>query len=79
MKTLREMEPGERGRVMKVSGRKGIRRRLMDMGVVSGAEVTVERVAPLGDPVEIRLKGYYLAIRLEEAENIQLETDGDKQ
>jgi len=73
IKTLSELEPQEKGRIVKVGGRRGIRRRLLDMGVVAGAEVEVQRVAPLGDPVEIRVKGYSLALRLEEARNIQVE------
>jgi ferrous iron transport protein A len=73
IKPLSELEPKEKGQIVKVGGRKGIHRRLLDMGVVSGAVVEVQRVAPLGDPVEIRVKGYDLALRLEEAANIQVE------
>ncbi|MGD9142782.1 MAG: FeoA family protein [Dehalococcoidia bacterium] len=75
MKTvsLREMEPREKGIITRVGGNRGIRRRLLDMGVVAGAEVEVQRVAPLGDPVEIRVKGYDLALRREEAVNIQVD------
>ena len=73
IKPLSELEPQEKGRIVKVGGRRGIRRRLLDMGVVTGAMVEVQRVAPLGDPVEVRVKGYDLALRLEEAENIQVE------
>ena len=73
IKTLSELEPKEKGRIVKVGGRRGIRRRLLDMGVVAGAEVQVQRVAPLGDPVEIRVKGYDLALRKEEARSIQVE------
>ena len=73
VKRLSELEPPERGRVIRVGGRGGIRRRLLDMGLVAGAEVEVQRVAPLGDPVEIRIEGYDLALRKEEAENIQVE------
>lgn len=76
IKPLSELEPQEKGRIVKVGGRRGIRRRLLDMGVVSGAVVEVQRVAPLGDPVEIRIKGYDLALRLEEAANIQVELTG---
>lgn len=79
VKSLRDMQPLDRGIIIKVGGRKGIRRRLMDMGVVNGAEVVVQRVAPLGDPVEIKIKGYDLALRLEEAENIRVETVEAKQ
>ena len=73
IKPLSELEPSEKGRIVKVSGGRGIRRRLLDMGVVSGAMVEVQRVAPLGDPVEIRVKGYDLALRMEEAANIKVE------
>ncbi len=73
IKPLSELEPREKGRIVKVGGRKGIRRRLLDMGVVSGTMVEVQRVAPLGDPVEVRVKGYDLALRLEEAAHIQVE------
>ena len=71
------MLPLERGEIVKVGGGKGIRRRLMDMGVVNGAEVLVQRVAPLGDPIEIKIKGYDLALRLEEAANINVEVNGE--
>jgi len=71
--TLRDLEPREKGIITRVGGDKGIRHRLMDMGVVAGAEVEVQRVAPLGDPVEIRVKGYDLALRREEAVNIQVD------
>ena len=67
------MEPREKGIITRVGGNRGIRRRLIDMGVVAGAEVEVQRVAPLGDPVEIRIKGYDLALRREEAANIQVD------
>jgi len=73
VRPLSELGPPEKGRIVRVGGRGGIRRRLLDMGVVTGAVVEVERVAPLGDPVQIRVKGYDLALRKEEAENIQVE------
>ena len=73
IKPLKEMLPLEKGKIVKVGGGKVIRRRLMDMGVVNGTEVLVQRVAPLGDPVEIKIKGYDLALRLEEAANINVE------
>jgi ferrous iron transport protein A len=74
VKLLNEMQPQEKGRIISVGGRKGIRRRLMDMGVVKDTEITMQRVAPLGDPVEIKIKGYDLALRLEEAAEIKIET-----
>ena len=73
LKPLSWLEPPEKGRIVRVGGRGGVRRRLIDMGVVSGTLVEVQRVAPLGDPVEIKIKGYDLALRREEAANIQVE------
>ena len=74
-KFLNELKPKEKGKIVKVSGGGGIHRRLLDMGLVSGSEIEVERVAPLGDPVEIRVKGYHLSLRKEEAINIQVEME----
>ena len=73
LKPLSWLEPPEKGRIVRVGGRGGVRRRLIDMGVVSGTLVEVLRVAPLGDPVVIRVKGYDLALRRGEAEHIQVE------
>ena len=67
------MGPEERGIIVRVSGSGEIRRRLLDMGVVTGAEVEIERYAPLGDPVQIRVKGYDLALRKTEAQKILVE------
>jgi len=77
IKSLKDMQPLERGKIVRVGGKKVIRRRLMDMGVVRGAEITMQRVAPLGDPVEIKIKGYDLALRLEEAADINVEVSGE--
>lgn len=77
IRPLSELEPDERGVIIRVGGSGDIRHRLLDMGVVTGAEVQVERVAPLGDPVQIKIKGYDLALRKKEAEKIQVEvTEG---
>jgi len=73
VKLLTELEPGEKGRIVKIGGTGGIHRRLLDMGLVSGSEVKMERVAPLGDPIEIKIKGYNLSLRKEEASSIQVE------
>ena len=72
-KLLSELNPGEKGMITRVGPGGGIRRRLLDMGLVSGSEVEVERVAPLGDPMQVRIKGYHLTLRKEEAANIQVE------
>ena len=76
IKSLNELQPQEKGKIVRVGGKKGIRRRLMDMGVVKDAIIVMQRVAPLGDPVEIKIKGYDLALRLEEAAEIMIETEG---
>jgi ferrous iron transport protein A len=73
IKPLSELKPGEKGRIVRISGEGGIHRRLLDMGLVAESEVEVERVAPLGDPIEVRIKGSHLALRREEAANIQVE------
>lgn len=73
IKLLSELENGERGRVVRIDIMGGIRRRLMDMGLVTGSEIEMERVAPLGDPIEIKIKGYDLSLRKELASRIEVE------
>jgi Fe2+ transport system protein FeoA len=73
VKPLAELKPKEKGKIVKVKGIGAVRRRILDMGVVPGAELEMERMAPLGDPVEIRIKGYHLSLRNFEAENIVVE------
>jgi len=70
---LTELGVGRRGRIVRITGSGPIRHRLMEMGVTRGANVFVERVAPLGDPIEVTIKGYYLAIRKNEAAQIIVE------
>ena len=67
---LKDLSPGEKARITRVSGRGSTHRRLLDMGVVSGSTVEMERVAPLGDPIEVMIKGYHLSLRKEEAAHI---------
>lgn len=74
-KPLSELKPKEKGKIVKVGGKGSTHRRILDMGVVSGTMVEVQRVAPMGDPIEIRVKGYNLTLRKEEAKNIQVEVD----
>ncbi|MBC8248466.1 MAG: ferrous iron transport protein A [Anaerolineales bacterium] len=73
VKTLNQLKPGERATIVKVGGQGPVRRRILDMGVVKGAEIKVVRVAPLGDPVEFLIKGYNLSLRKSEAQQIQVE------
>jgi ferrous iron transport protein A len=74
-KRLSELEPGEKGVVVRIGGSSSTRRRIMDMGVVRGAEISVVRVAPLGDPVEFEIKDYNLSLRRREAENVYVELE----
>jgi ferrous iron transport protein A len=70
---LSELAPGERGRVVALEGAGDASRRLMDLGLVRGTTVEVIRTAPLGDPLEVRLRGFMLTLRRTEAENITVE------
>ena len=73
MKTLREIGVGETTKVLKIHGDGSLRRHLMDMGITKGCQVYVRKVAPLGDPVEITIRGYELSLRKSEAEIIEVE------
>lgn len=73
MKTLKEVKPGETASVAAFSGTGALRRRLMDMGITKGTKILVRKVAPLGDPIEITVRGYQLSLRKSEAENIEVE------
>lgn len=72
IKALNEMKTGEQGKIKKVGGSGQVHRRILDMGVIPPAEVTVERIAPMGDPIWIRIRGYQLSLRREEAVNIMV-------
>ena len=73
MKTLRQTHVGETVKVVKLHGEGAVKRRIMDMGITKGVEVYVRKVAPLGDPVEITVRGYELSIRKADAEMIEVE------
>ncbi len=73
MKTLREAKVGETVKVVKLNGEGAVKRRIMDMGVTKGVELYVRKVAPLGDPVEVTVRGYELSLRKEDAEIIEVE------
>ncbi len=73
MRKLSELAPGDRGRVMKVAGDADAARRLMEMGLMRGSDVEVLRLAPLGDPLEVRVRGFMLTLRRAEAEHIEVE------
>ncbi len=73
MKTLRQAKPGDTVNVIKLHGEGAVKRRIMDMGITKGVEVKVRKVAPLGDPVEITVRGYELSIRKADADMIEVE------
>ncbi len=73
MKTLKEAKIGESVRVVKLHGAGAVKRRIMDMGITKGIEVFVRKMAPLGDPLEITVRGYELSIRKRDAETIEVE------
>ena len=71
--TLKDVKPGKTVRITKISGEGAIKRRIMDMGLTKGTEVFVRKVAPLGDPVEVTVRGYELSLRRADAEMIEVE------
>jgi len=73
MKTLKEMKVGDTATVVKLHGEGAVKRRIMDMGITRGISVHIRKVAPLGDPIEITVRGYELSIRKADAEMIEIE------
>lgn len=73
MRTLKEARIGETVRVVKLHGEGAVKRRIMDMGITKGVELHIRRVAPLGDPVEMTVRGYELSLRKADAEMIEIE------
>ena len=73
MKTLKQAKIGETVKVVKLHGEGAVKRRIMDMGLTKGVEVHVRKVAPLGDPVEVTVRGYELSLRKADAEMIEVE------
>ena len=73
MKTLREVACGQTVTVKKLSGAGPVKRRIMDMGITKGSELYIRKVAPLGDPVEVTVRGYELSLRKEDAQMIEVQ------
>ncbi len=73
MKTLKQAAIGDTVKVVKLHGEGAVKRRLMDMGITRGAEVHIRKVAPLGDPIEVTVRGYELSLRKADAEMIEVE------
>ncbi|MBU5424826.1 ferrous iron transport protein A [Tissierella pigra] len=72
MVTLKDLKPGQEGTVISIGDKGPMRRRIMDMGVTPGTVIKVIKVAPLGDPIEVNIRGYELSLRKDEAENIEI-------
>lgn len=72
MDTLRQIKVGDTVRVVKLHGEGAVKRRIMDMGITKGAEVLVRKMAPLGDPIEVSVRGYELSLRKADAEMIEI-------
>ncbi len=73
MRTLKEVKIGDTAKVARLHGEGAVKRRIMDMGITKGVEVKVRKVAPLGDPIELTVRGYELSIRKADAEMIEVE------
>ena len=73
MTTLKQVQIGETAKVVKLHGEGAIKRRIMDMGITKGAEIYVRKVAPLGDPLQIQVRGYELSLRKQDADMIEVE------
>ena len=73
MKTLRDVKVGEHATIVRLHGEGALKRRIMDMGITKGTEIYVRKVAPLGDPLEVTVRGYELSVRKGDAEQIEVE------
>ena len=73
MNTLKDTPIGETVKVVKIHGEGPVKRRIMDMGITKGVDITVRKVAPLGDPIEVTVRGYELSLRKADAESIEVE------
>ncbi len=73
MKTLKQAKIGESVRVIKLHGEGAVKRRIMDMGITKGVDIYVRKVAPLGDPIEVTVRGYELSLRKDDAEMIEVQ------
>ena len=72
MKTLRDVPVGETARVVRIHGEGAVKRRIMDMGITKGVQIYIRKVAPLGDPVEVTVRGYELSVRKQDAEMVEV-------
>ena len=77
MLTLNKLEIGKSANIVSVGGDGALRQHLLDMGLIPGAEITMVKHAPMGDPIELRLRGYTLTIRMDDAKNIEITEEGN--
>ena len=73
MNTLRDVPVGQSAKVVRIHGEGAVKRRIMDMGITKGIEIFVRKVAPLGDPIEVNVRGYELSLRKADAESVEVE------
>ena len=73
MKTLRDINVGEASKVVKIHGQGALKKRIMDMGITKGTEIYVRKVAPLGDPMEVTVRGYELTLRKDDVDILEME------
>ena len=73
--TLNELKPGESGVILRVGGEGELRNRFLDMGLIPKTRVTLRKVAPMGDPIEIQVRGYELTLRIDDAKNIEIKAE----
>lgn len=76
--TLEDLQVGKNAVIVKVGGEGALRCRLLDMGLIPGTGIMIKKVAPMGDPIEIRIRGYELTIRMDDAKKIEVEPEEDK-
>jgi len=72
-KTLKDVRPGQEATVKKIHGEGSLRKHILDLGITNGCKILVRRVAPLGDPIQVSLRGYELSLRKHDAESIEIE------
>lgn len=75
IKFISELKPRDKGKIKKIEAEGNLKRRLLDMGIISGSHFEVIKLAPLGDPIDIKIKGYHLSLRKEEARQVQAEVE----
>ncbi|MCQ2604119.1 MAG: ferrous iron transport protein A [Spirochaetia bacterium] len=76
--TLNQLKPGESGIISKVGGQGSLRLRFLDMGLIPKTKVTMVKIAPMGDPIEILIRGYELTLRIDDAKNITIKPEGER-